>query len=337
MPTIQIKSGDTLSQIAARQGTTVSDIMTANKGNPSVRSADRIVAGGTLNLPEKSGGAPTTPGEETPAGTLPSIGGPTAPGPLGNLRLALRSAAEEAGKKRIAGRLEQFGEAGLGKTPGTLGDIANIIKRSVQPTVQQTFSDVMKAYEEANEAKKKELDRINELRLEFGSVVPSNITDLTTALDLVAPLVDKERKLRLDKLLQDQQGDNDIESAAEFVANGGSLSQIGGNADYKAKVRIRANEIREELEVKKIQEEKDLIAFRIERKISTYETERSQYAVDERLTAEERRMMIDYIDSLEQSKKASKASKASEGEKDFFSRFREATDPVVNRLFGQEE
>jgi LysM repeat protein len=45
----QIRPGDTLSKIAARQGTTVQAIMSAN---PQIRDANRIQAGARLNLPE---------------------------------------------------------------------------------------------------------------------------------------------------------------------------------------------------------------------------------------------------------------------------------------------
>lgn len=102
----------------------------------------------TRLLAALQGGIGVTPSgadRETPAGDLPSL---PPSGPLGNLRQALRFAAEEAGKERVAGRLEQFGEAGLGRTPGTLGSIADIVRGSVQPRVEQTFSDRMKTFED---------------------------------------------------------------------------------------------------------------------------------------------------------------------------------------------
>lgn len=85
--------------------------------------------------------APSSFKEETPAGTLTP---PTSS--LGNLRIALRAAAEEAGKEREASRLEQFQGAGLGRTPGTLGSIADIVRGSVKPGVEQTFSDRMQTF-----------------------------------------------------------------------------------------------------------------------------------------------------------------------------------------------
>ena len=46
--TYVIKAGDTLSNIAAAQGTSVSSILAAN---PSITNADNIYAGQTINLP----------------------------------------------------------------------------------------------------------------------------------------------------------------------------------------------------------------------------------------------------------------------------------------------
>jgi len=151
---------------------------------------------------------------------------------LTNLRIALRSAAEEAGKTRMANALGQFGAAGLGKTPGTLGSIADIVRGSAAPSVRGIFSDVMTGVREFQQAKQKEIDRINEmrqndynrandryyaaliretenmydnkqremdrineLRAEFGSAIPANVTDLATALSLIQPLIDAERDL----------------------------------------------------------------------------------------------------------------------------------------------
>lgn len=57
--TYQIKSGDTLSSIAARNGTTVQAIMAANSGN--IQNANLIYTGQSINLPGGSGaGAPST-------------------------------------------------------------------------------------------------------------------------------------------------------------------------------------------------------------------------------------------------------------------------------------
>lgn len=319
MPQYTIVKGDTLSKIAAAQGTSVAEIMTANKGNPSVKSADLIIAGGTLNLPERvsaPAGGPTT---ETPAESLtPKTSS------LGNLRIALRAAAEEAGKQRIANRLEQFQGAGLGRTPGTLGSIADIVRGSVKPGVEQTFSDTLAAFKEANEAKQKELDRINELRLEFGSAVPSSVTDLKTALDLVAPLVDKERKLKLEKMADEQAEDNDIESWAESFAKG---EVAIGNVPSKIRtaVKVRADAIRTRLEGEAKQEYKDRIAFRLEKKQSDFETERSLVLQDDNLTVVEQREIIDYIDTLEQQQKAAKKA----GGKGFFNFLKTPATPAT--------
>src|SRR3990167_6636650 len=100
---------------------------------------------------------------ETPTGYLPPL--PKEPvflkpaAPLTNLRTALRAPAEEAGKERVAGRLEQFQGAGIGRTPGTLGSIADIVRGSVRPDVRSIFSDTMTGVKEMQEAKQREIDR----------------------------------------------------------------------------------------------------------------------------------------------------------------------------------
>ena len=72
--------------------------------------------------------APANVNTETPAGDLSSLPSANAPtSNLGNFRIALRAAAEEAGKSRAADRLGQFQAAGLGGgKPGSLGNIAAI-------------------------------------------------------------------------------------------------------------------------------------------------------------------------------------------------------------------
>src|SRR3990167_8948747 len=109
MPTsYAIKSGDSLGKIAAANGTTVDALMAANKGNNAVKSADLIVAGGNLNLPDKV----AAPAAGVAAGTGAAAGSISPPGTqdagasnvsaLGNLRVALRTALNEAAKNRVA-------------------------------------------------------------------------------------------------------------------------------------------------------------------------------------------------------------------------------------------
>jgi hypothetical protein len=68
--TKKIASGDTLSKIATQFGTTVDAIMALNKNNPSVKSKDLIIAGGSLNLPD----APVAPPNSATQGvTTPKV------------------------------------------------------------------------------------------------------------------------------------------------------------------------------------------------------------------------------------------------------------------------
>jgi len=89
---MQIKSGDTLSQIAQQNGTSVDALM---KANPKIKDANLIYAGDTLNVPGKSdsfgpgGGSPrgmSGPGGDSfqPGGASPT-GGAVGPAPKGQV------------------------------------------------------------------------------------------------------------------------------------------------------------------------------------------------------------------------------------------------------------
>ena len=155
MPTtLQIKSGDTLGALAKAHGTTVDAIMAANKGNASVKSANLIIAGGSLNLPDGVGAPASGPAAGTglPAGGLDPASqaqgaGAQSVGELGNLRIALRSALNEASKNRVASNYQQV--AGVtGGVPGTIESVVDMIRGGVKAPVEQTFSDIMKTFEE---------------------------------------------------------------------------------------------------------------------------------------------------------------------------------------------
>lgn len=323
MPTLTIKSGDSLSKIAAANGTSVEALMSANKGNPAVKSANLIIAGGSLNLPEKVAVPPEGPaaGTGVPAGGLDAASavqgaGAKSVGDLGNLRIALRSALNEAARKRIENSYKQVAPLSTG-VPGTIGSVVDMIRAGVKPAVETTFSDITGAFREATEAKQNEMDRINELRLEFGSAVPSSITDLKIALDLVAPLVDQERRSKLAKMASDQVEDNDIESWAESIAKG-EFSIANVPSKIRNAVKVRADKIKLKLEDEAKQEYKDRIAFRLEKKTSDFEVERGLVLSDDNLAVTEQREVLDYIDTLEQSQKAAKAAGGKKGFFNFF-------------------
>ena len=325
MPQITIQRGDTLSALAAKHGTSVAELVNANKGNAAVKSADLIIAGGSLNIPEKVAAPAAGPSAEGGSGSL-SVApvqdqGAKAVGDLGNLRTALRSALNEAARKRVENQFRQVAPLSEG-VPGTIGAVVDMIRSGVKTPVETTFSDIMTTFKDASEAKQKELDRINQLRLEFGSAVPSSVTDLKTALDLVAPLVDKERKLKLEKMAQDQAADNDIESWAESFAKG-EVAIGNVPSGIRTQVKVRADAIKTKLETEAKQEYKDRIAFRLEKKTSDFETERSLVLQDDNLTVVEQREIIDYIDTLEQSAKATKKSSG----KGFFNFLNPPADP----------
>ena len=73
----RIQSGDTLSALARKNGTTVSALMQAN---PQIKNANLIYAGAQLNMPGRKdsfepgpkGGGPTAPVDQTPTHTGPA-------------------------------------------------------------------------------------------------------------------------------------------------------------------------------------------------------------------------------------------------------------------------
>jgi len=276
-------------------------------GDPIPGTNLKYEAADIANL-KSGGGTPTSFKEETPAGVLPPVGGEPVTGDLGNLRVALRSALSEATQQTAASRMQQL--SGLvegGAAPNVFLAAIGLAQSGLRTTQETVFGDIMAGYKDQTEARQKEIDRINELRLEFGSAVPSNVTDLKTALDLVAPLVDRERKLRLDKMAQEQAEDNDIESWAESFAKG-EISIGNVPAAIRTQVKVRADAIMAKLETEAKQEYKDRIAFRLENKTSDFDTERALIVQDDNLTVVEQREIIEYVDTLEQQQKAAKKS-----------------------------
>ncbi len=322
MPTsFQIKQGDTLSKIAQANGTTVDAILAANKGNASVKSANLIIAGGSLNLPDKVAAPAAGPaaGTGVPTGGLDPASqaqdaGSAAVGEMGNLRMALRSALNEAAKNRVANNYGQLAGAGVTGVPGTIGSVVDMIRAGAKPAVETTFEDIMTSYKDATEAKQKELDRINALRLEYGSAIPASVTSLQEAINLVAPLVDADRREKLKKTGQAQAEDDDIQSWAESYAKG-EVSIGSVPTKIRTAVKVAADAIRSRLETEAKNEYSSRIAFRLEKKTTDFETERSLVLQDENLTVAEQREMLDYVDSLETAQKSAKK----QGKGGFFS------------------
>ena len=138
-----IKKGDSLSKIAPQFGVKWQEIYQANKGiigaNPNL-----IRPGQKLIIPDKAGTAPSV-GGETPAGdisrTLPGEQQDTG-GQLGNFRMALKSALNEAAGRRVANRAKQVMPL-AGGVPGTMSSIVNMIKSGVKAPVESIFNDIM--------------------------------------------------------------------------------------------------------------------------------------------------------------------------------------------------
>lgn len=95
-------------------------------------------------------------------GTLPTLpAAQAAQGDLGNLKIALRTALNEAGKARVARNYEQVAGA-AGGVPGTIGSVVNMIRGGVTAPVESTFETVMSTFEKANEAKQKAQENLRE-------------------------------------------------------------------------------------------------------------------------------------------------------------------------------
>lgn len=90
--------------------------------------------------------------DETPAGDI-SGGGSAVPGGLGNFSFALKTALNEAARSRSADRFKQIYPE-LGGVPGTMGDIARMIRGSVAPPVESVFTETLKVFE----ARRKEME-----------------------------------------------------------------------------------------------------------------------------------------------------------------------------------
>jgi hypothetical protein len=154
MAQIIIQKGQTLGTLAKQYGTTVADIMAANKGNASVKTQDLIYAGGNLNIPEKVSAPATGPLKESPAGTLtPPVvqnAGATqnvaTQGSIGDFASSMRNALNEGSRQRSQNRFDQLMPVGQGLPIGSLASIAEMAKQSANVPAQAIFSDAMSAY-----------------------------------------------------------------------------------------------------------------------------------------------------------------------------------------------
>jgi len=310
MAQIIINKGDTLGALASKYGTTVESLVASNKGNAAVKSANLIIAGGNLNVPDTVGApaAGVAQGAGTPvsgaldAAKSPQAAGAMATSELGNLRVALRSALNEAGASRMASQYSQIAPL-AGGVPGTLGSVVNMIRSNVQAPVESVFGDITTAWREDMAAQDKEKARIQELRIEFGSAIPSTVTSLDEAIGYVTPLVDKENNLRLAKLQEEQAVDNDVDTWARYIVDGGSPTAIK-DENLRTKALARSQVIINERETKAKQEYIDGLKFDKERGKKTYEDLRQKVINQEGFTYENRNEMINYIDKMEADEKA---------------------------------
>jgi hypothetical protein len=314
---------------AASAGVTKAQYDAAGANNASFNEKISAAMGTTTANPTTLQGTMTAPIVNAPStqplattqqtGSTPITAQQQAPSDLGNFRAALRMAAEEAGKNRMSTLGGVMGGLGI-NTPGTIGAISDILRSSTGPSVNAVFSDFYEAYKTADEYKKKELDRILDLRLEFGSAIPDNVTTLAEAVKYVTPLIDKERALeneerqaemksKLQKAIADQQADGDLKGYATCIANGGSPSECGVPEKLRSQVMLEAAKIEDMDTQNAILDEKQKIKYRLDKKLSNYEKERASVYEETDLTYSEMREIIDYIDGLEWASKNTKNGK----------------------------
>ena len=165
-------------------------------------------------------GATDQPGNIS--GKLPAEGAATTEAPVGdlsNLRLALRNALNEGAQKRSASNFTALSKTGAVGVPGSIASVVDLIKGSAQSDATTIFDDVITTLDKERELKAKQADQINTLRAQYGSLIPAGVTDISKALDLIAPAVDKENKLKIAKLQKDLNGGD-----GGGVFNGISLS-----------------------------------------------------------------------------------------------------------------
>lgn len=290
---------------------------------------------GTLTQPQGGTGIDTTGLTSGPSGGIPQPsasvlpqGNPQqqAPSDLGNFRAALRYAAEEGGKTRMGTLSNALGPLGI-TVPGTIGAISDLLRSSVKPSVEAIFSDYYEAYKTADEYKRKELDRILDLRLQFGTAIPDNVTSLADAVRYVTPLIDAERKqlaemdaldkkakeadirateTKIQEMLKQSTTDTDIEGYAQCLLSGSSSAECGIPNGLRSSAQRRADELANDELSQAFNDEKAKIKNRVERKVSTYANEREQIYNNSDLTFAQQRDLIDYIDSIEYVQKNSK-------------------------------
>jgi LysM repeat protein len=321
MAQIKINSGDTLSGIASANGTTVSALLSSNKDNPAVKSANLIIAGGSINIPDAVGSPAAGPAAGTgtpvsgsldPASTVQG-GAAQRTSSLGNLRIALRAALNEAGKERMATQYSQVAPL-AGGVPGTLGGVVNMIRANLKSPIESVFSDITTTWKEDAAAAEKEKGRIQELRVQFGSAIPAGVTSLDEAIGYVTPLVDKENSAKLAKLQQEQVVDNDVEGWAASVAAGESIGSVP--MAIRTKVRNRANVLIEEAKTKTKTEFENTLELFAEKKWLTYDDMRTAISSGGKignfdlstLNGDEMREFTDYVDGLELKSKGGKSS-----------------------------
>lgn len=149
MPQITIQKGDTLSKIAQQYGTSVAELVNSNRGNTSVKSADLIIAGGNLNVPDRVALPPQgpAPSAQSSAGALDTDPlanqGSRNAGDLTNFTIALRSALTEAAQVQAAERMRSlapFMEEGT--APNAIGAAIGLAQSGLRQKEEDVFSDI---------------------------------------------------------------------------------------------------------------------------------------------------------------------------------------------------
>src|SRR3990167_5680532 len=158
MPTYTVKKGDNLSAIAKQHGVKISDISGYSSGNPNL-----IRPGEVLNIGYVEKAAPTNENQEQPASDLSSLNAANAStSPLGNLRLALRDAMNEAGRRRMETSFGMVSPLAEGLAHGSMGSVVDLIRGGVKTSTESIFKDITDQIEKTKDAQEKEKLRVQE-------------------------------------------------------------------------------------------------------------------------------------------------------------------------------
>jgi len=172
MPIYTIKQGDSLSKIAAANGTTVADLL---KANPTITNPNLIYAGANLNVPTTGGGLDRTLPESGVGKPIDKTLPADAPDNLTIFGNLLKTVSERAANEANASGMEVTGIDPSAISGGTLAGIVNFIKNQKGGGIQDIYKTT------ADFLTKQQDDAQTQLKTLIDSGAIANITDSALA------------------------------------------------------------------------------------------------------------------------------------------------------------